>query len=64
LPTLTVNTRDGYRPGLDDIIAFATTAAGLTLSHSMERSVCSLSGLAAGSATLSAMVKACAASLP
>jgi hypothetical protein len=30
LPTLTVNTSDGYRPGLDDIIAFATTAAGLT----------------------------------
>jgi hypothetical protein len=31
LPTLTVNTRDGYRPGLDDIIAFVTTAAGLTV---------------------------------
>jgi hypothetical protein len=24
LPTLTVDTSDGYRPGLDDIIAFAT----------------------------------------
>jgi hypothetical protein len=31
LPTLTVNTRDGYRPGLDDIIAFAATAEGLTV---------------------------------
>jgi hypothetical protein len=30
LPTLTVDTREGYRPGLDDSIAFATTAAGLT----------------------------------
>jgi hypothetical protein len=30
LPTLRVNTRGGYRPGLDDIIAFATTAAGQT----------------------------------
>jgi hypothetical protein len=30
LPTLTVNTRGGYRPGLDDIIAFDTTAAGQT----------------------------------
>jgi hypothetical protein len=25
LPTLTVDTADGYRPGLADIIAFATT---------------------------------------
>jgi len=24
LPTLTVDTSDGYRPGLDDTIAFAT----------------------------------------
>jgi hypothetical protein len=31
LPTLAVNTRDSYRPGLDDIIAFATTAVGLTV---------------------------------
>jgi hypothetical protein len=31
LPALTVNTGDGYRRGLDDIIAFATTAAGLTV---------------------------------
>jgi len=27
LPTLTVDTSDGYRPGLDDIIAFATGMA-------------------------------------
>lgn len=31
MPTLTLNTRHGYRPGLDDMIAFATTAAGLTV---------------------------------